>query len=459
MEHNQLKLKTIAVLGAAGKMGSGISLLLLELLAKELAQLGKKDRIPKPRLILIDANEGASISLKHYLREHLRKFAEKSINDVRIWYRDRLDLIDNSDMIEDFVEGAFDYVRFGSLLEECQGAHLVFEAIVEDVDIKSKVYKKLNALLSPQAYYFTNTSSIPISVLQEQADIQGRLIGFHFYNPPAVQKLLEIIIPENISSDLQTMAQHLAIQLKKTVVHSHDISGFIGNGHFIREIQFACDTVEDLAPIMGWSEAIYLVNRVTQEFLLRPMGIFQLIDYCGIDVADHIAKIMTKYLPGNHFNTSLINTMLDQKITGGQYPDGSQKDGFFHYEKGSPIAIYNLTDRSYVPCSSDSPFYAKCAQKIGPSVEGCIPWKILSKDEARDAKIKNYFLNLWQQQTTGAELAKNFLGNSQKIAVQLVRDHVADTIEDVDRVLKNGFYHLYNVDIPFSTMPVKGSLR
>lgn len=455
---NDMNLKTMAVLGAAGKMGSGISLLLLQLIASEMAKSGGRTKLLKPRLLLIDANEEAAITLKHYLRDHLRKFAEKNINDLRNWYRGS-DLVDNMDMIEDFVEGSLDFVRFGSLLEECQGAQLVFEAIVEDVDVKSRVFKQLNDLLGPQAYYFTNTSSIPISVLQEQGGIQGRLIGYHFYNPPAVQKLLEIVIPENISSELQTTALHLSKQLNKIVVRSHDVAGFIGNGHFIREILFACDIVEDFAPITGWSEAIYIVNRVTQELLLRPMGIFQLIDYCGIDVANHIAKIMTQYLPGNHFDTSLIKMMMEHRVFGGQYPDGTQKDGFFHYEKGSPVSVFNLKDRTYISCASDSPFYAKCAQKIGPPIEGCIPWKVLSKDDQRDSKIRTYFQSLWQQQSVGAELAKNFLTNSQKIAHQLVKDHVADKIEDVDNVLKNGFFHLYNVDVPFSSIPAKGILK
>lgn len=446
-----------AVLGAAGKMGSGISLLLLQQLASEKAKSKAKNKSEidtegstDSTLTLIDTNEAGFISLRHYLKEQLTKFAERNINDLRTWYANCSALVDNADMIEAFVEDAFDKVRMGSALEECRGARLVFEAILEDVEVKAAIFAKLDKILGPEAFYFSNTSSIPIRVLQEKSHLESRIIGFHFYNPPAIQKLLEIIVPQNIDPLLKETALQISKRLNKTTVFAHDIAGFIGNGHLIREVHFACQKVEELSGSMPLTEALFIVNFVTQEYLIRPMGIFQLLDYVGIDVCKRITQIMTTYLSDSAFDSPLIDTMVNQKIWGGQYGDGSQKDGFFHYEKGMPVAIYDIKEKKYLPCQ-DEKSRNKYEKILGKLPEGHTSWKGMSKDPKKEDKLRNYFSHFWQSQGLGVELASNFLYKSHEIAYGLVSDGVADSIDDVDTVLKNGFFHLYGVDAPFQT--------
>jgi len=430
----------VAVLGAAGKMGSGIALLVLQQFAFELASGVKGEQGRRYRLMLIDANEAGFVMLKRYLRDQLKKHAERSINELRILYKNRINLIDNADMINTYVEEAFDCVFFGTMLEECRGAQLVFEAIIEDVDIKTEVFAKLNKLLGPDCYYFSNTSSIPIHVLQEKSHLQGRLIGFHFYNPPAIQRLLELIVPENTSESLKSLAENIAKQLKKTVVYSSDIAGFIGNGHFIREVHFACEQVHVLSQRMPLIEAIVLVNRITQEFLLRPMGIFQLIDYVGIEVGQRIAKIMSTYLQ-KPFGDKLIDAMVEEKVWGGQFGDGSQKDGFFHYEKGVPAGVYDSKEKKYISCS-EAAFRARIDAWLGGKPPLGYSWNMLIKDPQRAEKVVDYLALLSQEETQGARLAKKFVEESKKIALELVSDGIAHSIKDVDTVLMNGFLHL-----------------
>lgn len=428
-----------AILGAAGKMGRGISLLILQEIAD----------VDSAHLTLQDCNIQAFDSLRQYLRDHLTKVAERNINHLRRKYAQRVDLVDNGEMIREYVMQAMDRVRCVEALEECHGANLVFEAIVEDVAVKAEVFSKLDAYAGPEAYYFSNTSSIPLSVLQQKSNLGRRLIGFHFYNPPSVQKLLEIIVPEHIDPLLREKAVQLAKKLKKTIVFSKDVAGFIGNGHFIREIVEACKKVRELSKEMAWSEAIVAVNRLTQEFLLRPMGIFQLIDYVGIDVCQRIAKIMTDYL---HIPLSdpLIDNMVSNGILGGQNPDGSQKPGFLSYQKGQPISVYDLKERRYGPYQESL---------LGSLPASYIPWKNLSKDPNRQEKIEAYFLALGQEKTVGAKLGREFLKNSLMIAEGLVKDGVAKSIGDVDTVLQQGFYHLYGVAAPFVVLENVGGKR
>jgi 3-hydroxyacyl-CoA dehydrogenase len=95
------RLQNVAVIGAAGKMGSGIALLL----AKELARtkLTSEGKGKTYRLALIDLNEEALDGLMRYLRSQLLKLAEKSVNDLRQLYADRKDLVENGEMIQEFV--------------------------------------------------------------------------------------------------------------------------------------------------------------------------------------------------------------------------------------------------------------------------------------------------------------------------------------------------------------------
>ena len=174
-------------------------------------------------------------------------------------------------------------------------------------------------------------------------------MGFHFYNPPPVQKLVEVIYPDNSDPSLKTMASELGKALGKVLIESKDVAGFIGNGFFIREIHYAGEQVMRLAKERPLVEAIETVNRVTQDYLLRPMGLFELIDYVGLDIAHRIKGIMQSYLPREDFSCDLIDRMLAAGITGGQRPDGSHKAGFLNYENNIPAGIYSLEKKAYLP--------------------------------------------------------------------------------------------------------------
>ncbi len=429
-------LKRAAVLGAAGKMGSGIALLLLEeisrLEAKTLGQVGSGQYV----LTLIDANEAAFPGLRTYLRTQIRRYAERSINQLREWYADNAALVSNQEVIDAFVQGAVDNVRFETTLESAKNSTLIFEAVIEDIDLKTQIFSSLNKVSLPDAYYFTNTSSIPIGVIAEKSGLKGRLIGYHFYNPPAVQKLLEIIPAQDTAPELTQLAEELAKRLGKIVVFSRDVAGFIGNGHFLREIDLALQETAQLEREMPQVNAICLMNQITQELLVRPMGIFQLLDYVGIEVLQKVMKIMNRYL-GIHFHSDLIDRMVKGGITGGQHPDGTQKPGFFSYEGHAMKQVYSLEKKAYV----DLP-----GNLLGTLPKGHLPWKALSKQKGKEKVLQAYFEQLFQMETPQARLAQQHLVKSRDLARRLVKDGVAHRIEDINTVIMNGFYHLYGPD-------------
>jgi 3-hydroxyacyl-CoA dehydrogenase len=422
-------LKQVSVLGAAGKMGSGISLVLLQEMAIENAR-NQADF----KLILVDKNEEALIPLRHYLKKQLIKYAEKNIIQLRAYYAANPKLISNEEIVQEFMDAALEKISFSCNYEDCKGSRLVFEAILEDVEEKVKAFSKIANLSSKKPYFLTNTSSIPIHILAEKTQLQGRLIGFHFYNPPAVQKLIEIIVPEQCAPELKLLADDLCQRLHKIVVYSKDVAGFIGNGYFAREFLFACKKAQELSLKSSMSEAIVTLNAVTQDLLLRPMGIFQLMDYVGLDVCQKVCQIMNQYHSLEPCKDSLIEQMLQKGLKGGQYADGSQKEGFFQYEGHSLKAVYSFKSNRYQELKPED---------VGEQPKEKISWKSLVKDPKREETLKNYFQWFFSSHATETNLAKAFLKNLGEIGDILVSQGVARNLQDVNTVLKEGFYHLY----------------
>lgn len=431
------RLKQTAVLGAAGKMGSGIALLLLRemvrLEANRTGDVGKAGYL----LHLIDVNPQALDGLKAILRTQMMRYAEKNADTLQTYFSKTKKFSDSADLSQAVVDAAMQYIRPGTNPAAAASSSLIFEAVIEDVDIKSKLFSEIDKKASAKPFYFTNTSSIPIGVLAEKSGLGERLIGFHFYNPPAVQRLLEIIPSAKTSHPLTACAQELAKRLGKIVVFSNDVAGFIGNGHFIREIDAACRNVKQLRRTHSLPEALWMMNRMTQEFLIRPMGIFQLLDYVGLDVGKKVMAIMQNYLSLG-FDSGLIDSFVNKGIMGGQYADGTQKDGIFRYEANALVQIHD--GNKYVDFPDDS---------LGPLPEGHQPWKILQKEQNQNEVLKRYFANLFAMDTPGAKMAQEHLLLSRDIARGLVADGVAWSIRDVNTVLMNGFYHLYGPDNPW----------
>lgn len=434
------RLTNVSIIGAAGKMGSGIALLL----ALEMAfiKLKPENEGKKFRLNCIDMNDDALDGLLQYIRSQSLRTAEKSTVQLRDLYADRADLVENSEIIQQFIQDVISIVRVGTDLNIAAKSHLVFEAIVENIDVKNKVFKQLNEICSSDTYYFTNTSSVPIHLINDGANLGGRIIGFHFYNPPPIQRLAELIPAKTTKQELIDLSYEIAKRLKKTIFLSADVAGFIGNGHFLRDGLHAIYDVERLQKDFKPFEAIYIVNKVSQDLLLRPMGIFQLMDYVGVDVMYFISKIMDKYIPDEKLDHEFIDDLYERKILGGQRADGSQKDGILKYENNRPVGVYCPKEGKY-QTFDEAGWTGEMNKKIGLYPEGWQPWKGLLKATDKQEKIRHHFEQLKSMNTIGAELAIKYLKRSKEIGQYLVDSGIAQNVADVNGVLMFGFYHLY----------------
>ncbi len=432
------RLENVAVLGAAGKMGSGIVLLL----AMEMADIGLKTGSGPRRSVLhaVDVSHEALSGLVKYLREQVQKAAEKKIVVLRKAYADRADLVDNADIVRQYVTDVLDSVRPTTMLEAAAEANVVFEAAPENLELKLKLFAKTVSDNPRQPWVFTNTSSIPIEEIAEKARLGGRVMGFHFYNPPAVQKLVELIRSRLTTDDVAAFAATLCRNLRKVVVPAADRAGFIGNGHFMRDLLHGVAEVDRLSATMPFVEAVYSVNRVSQDFLVRPMGIFQLADYVGLDVCQCILGVMNPRLPGENLHSPLIDRLLTLGVHGGQHHDGSQKDGFLQYAQGGIVGVYDPDAEQYAPHTG---FRAACDARLGPLPQPAVGWKEVVRDKAREARLAQFFGAFKSMKTAGAGLALAYGARSREIGLKLVSDGVARNSDDVNQVLLTGFFHAY----------------
>jgi len=355
-------------------------------------------------------------------------------------YKDNADLIENADIINQYVEDVLKLILFSTRIESAYESTMVFEAIVEDSDSKIKIIKQIVENSKKKPCFLTNTSSVPINELDSKAEVHGNIIGFHFYNPPVVQKLVELIVAKNTNNDLIEFTNTFAKHLNKKIVQSNDFAGFIGNGHFMRDLLYGIHLAEKLSKEMTFVESIYAVNRISQDFLIRPMGIFQLMDYVGIDVCLKTLQVMKSRLNDDNLHSSLIDKLINKGVKGGQNSDGSQKPGIFLYEKGKPVAIYDPKKKDYDHMET---FRTSVDAKLEKLPISHKTWKDVIASKQREIFLKNYFDELKASNTFGAKLAKEYHINSKNIGLNLVKNGIADNDENVNTVMLTGFFHAY----------------
>ena len=434
------KISRAAVLGAAGKMGSGILLLTAAEMTDVSLKPENKNKVFS--LFAVDISEAALQGLRKYLSTQLLKIAEKKTVGLRELYSDRPELIENEDIIRQYVDDAMALVHFTTRLESAYNAHIVFEAAVEDVDLKVELIRKIKDNSDETPWFLTNTSSIPIAELNEKAGLDGNIVGFHFYNPPAVQRILEFVAPEGCNPDLLEFSLKLAKNMKKVVVQPGDFAGFIGNGFLMRDILYGIAQAEKLAGEMGFAQAVYMINRISNDFLVRPMGVFQLMDYVGIDVCQKIMLVMADRLNKPELYSPLIDKLISMGVKGGQYADGSQKPGMLNYEKGKPTEVFDPEKNEYLPIDG---FRDECDAYIGKLPESHKPWKSVIRMPEKEGVLAAYFGELNNMETKGALLALDYLRNAKGIGEELVDSGIAKSAEDVNTVMMTGFYHAYGI--------------
>lgn len=163
-------------------------------------------------------------------------------------------------------------------------ADLVIEAVFEDLGVKRAVYEQLEGRLRPGVVLATNTSSIPLEELAGCLREPGRLIGMHFFNPVSKLPLVEIIAASGSRPDALAAGTAFARQIGKLPVPCRSHPGFLVNRILAPYMGEAMDMIREGVPPAE-------IDQAAVEFGM-PMGPVELADSVGLDVADHVARIL-----------------------------------------------------------------------------------------------------------------------------------------------------------------------
>lgn len=250
MELDAAKIERVGIIGA-GTMGSGIAQVFLA------AGCTVK---------LYDLDESSRQAAAARIKTGLQKYAGKGkIPDAQAAF-DRLEL-------EPHLLG----------ISHCQW---MIEAIAENLTAKEEVFRTLGRLCCEEAVLATNTSSISITRLGTASDHPERVIGMHFFNPPAVMTLVEVVPGLETAPEVVSATTALAERLGKAPVVCKDRPGFISNRILAPMLNEAIYVLEES---VGTCEAI---DQVMKLGMRHPMGPLELADFIGLDVLLAILEVL-----------------------------------------------------------------------------------------------------------------------------------------------------------------------
>jgi len=206
------------------------------------------------------------------------------------------------------------------LAQATRDAAIVIEAIFEDLDLKKRVFRELDRAAPKDAILASNTSALPITNMARATKRPHKVVGMHFFNPPMLMPLVEVIRADTTDDTTLEAAVGLAKSLGKTVVVvKKDVPGFITTrvlGPYFEEAAWIHDT--ERVPI----ETIDAAMRFRAGF---PMGPFELADQVGIDVLHHLIKNANRPVPRS------VQTLIDEKKFGRKVDEG-----YYSYKGGRP---------------------------------------------------------------------------------------------------------------------------
>jgi 3-hydroxyacyl-CoA dehydrogenase/enoyl-CoA hydratase/3-hydroxybutyryl-CoA epimerase len=166
-------------------------------------------------------------------------------------------------------------------LENCD---IIIEAVVEDLNIKQKVFKELGKIVSSHTILASNTSTFPIINMAEATGLGERVVGMHFFNPVHRMPLVEVIRSAKTSEETLATVIAFARKLGKTVIVVKDVPGFLINRILLTYLNESGFLIEE-------GMRIEEIDRIARRFGM-PMGPLELIDEVGIDVGYKVAKIL-----------------------------------------------------------------------------------------------------------------------------------------------------------------------
>jgi len=213
-------------------------------------------------------------------------------------------------------------VRPTTSVDDLAACDLVVEAIVENVEVKTKLFQQLDALLAPGAVICSNTSSLCVIELAAKTKRPNRVAGLHFFNPVPLMKLVEVVKTIATTQDVIDLLFAFAKKLGKEPILAQDTPGFVVNRLLIPYLLYAIRCYE------GGLATKEDIDKGMKLGCGYPMGPFELLDFVGLDTTYYIAQIMF-----DEFKDPAMAAppLLKRMVLAGRFGRKSGK-GFYDYE-------------------------------------------------------------------------------------------------------------------------------
>ena len=214
-------------------------------------------------------------------------------------------------------------------LNDFADCDLVIEAITENLDLKLELWKQLDDIVKDEAYFATNTSSLPVINQAAATTRPTQFLGLHFFNPVQVMPLLEVI--QSVTTSPEAIGAGLAYgaKLKKQTVETKDKAGFIVNRLLVPYL---------LDGIRGLEEGIGSIDEIDAAMKAgagHPMGPLTLSDFVGLDTLMSISNVMFDEFRERRFAAP---PTLRKMVAAGFYGKKSGR-GFYDYSGDKPVSV------------------------------------------------------------------------------------------------------------------------
>jgi enoyl-CoA hydratase / 3-hydroxyacyl-CoA dehydrogenase len=278
------------------------------------------------------AQVAATVGYNIVLRDIEQSFLDNAMKKIK-WSLGKL--VEKRKMSQNDADSIYGRITpVVDLKDALKETDLLIEAVPEDMELKKKVYADVDTYAEDKTLYASNTSTLPISEMASLTSRPSRFIGLHFFNPPQLMPLVEVIPGRLTDSSTVSISLDLIRNIgKEPVLCKKDVVGFIVNRIFIPLIHEAAHCLD-----RDTAEMIQIDSAVKFKMAF-PMGIFELADYTGLDVVYKASKEMIsrdKKVINPH---PLIERLYSEKKLGQK--SGS---GFYDYVGDNKYERVNLTE-------------------------------------------------------------------------------------------------------------------